>query len=138
MCHYLVCTSIYRPLSYSSFNPCRFVNSITIFLCICCLDLLRKTIRNGRNYTSWIINMLLSFYPLLNPGLGSRALFRSIQTQKERVQCSVYYSSPQSLIITFSSLLAQQLWGLLLKLDWLVHYIECSNVPTTYWNPQKG
>ena len=33
-------------------------------------------------------------------------------------QWAVYYASPQSLIITFSYLLAQQLWGLLLNFDW--------------------
>ena len=42
--------------------------------------------------------------------------------------------SPQSFIITFSFLLAQQLWGLFLNFDWLVHLVECPKVWTTTCN----
>ena len=37
---------------------------------------------------------------------------------------AVYYTSPQSSIITFSYSLALQLWGLLFNFDWL---IQCGN-----------
>ena len=43
----------------------------------------------------------------------------------------VYYTSPQSFMITFSYRLAQQLWGLLLNLDMFVCSVECPNVSTT-------
>ena len=44
--------------------------------------------------------------------------------QRKRGQWAVYYTSPQSFIITFSYLLAQQLWGLLLNYD----LVECPNI----------
>ena len=50
----------------------------------------------------------------------------------------VYYTSPQSLIISFSYSLAQQRWGLLLNFDWLPLYVQCPNVLTTNCNLQKG
>ena len=46
-------------------------------------------------------------------------------------------TSPQSLILTFSYLLAYQPWGLLLNFDWLVHLVDCPNVTTTICNLQK-
>ena len=42
-------------------------------------------------------------------------------TQGGRGHWAVYYASPQSFIIMFSYLLAQQLLGLLLNFNWLVH-----------------
>ena len=42
----------------------------------------------------------------------------------------VYYTSPQSIIITISNLLAQQRWGLLFNFDWFVLQIECPHVLT--------
>ena len=55
-----------------------------------------------------------------------------------RGQWAVYYTGPQSFMITFSYSLALQLWGLLLKFDWLVHQVECPNVSTTNYKLQKG
>ena len=39
--------------------------------------------------------------------------------QRGRGQWNVYYTSPQSFLITFSYSIAQQLWGLLLNFFWL-------------------
>ena len=39
---------------------------------------------------------------------------------------TVYYTSPQSFVITFCYSLAQQLWWVLLNFDWLANYIEGS------------
>ena len=50
---------------------------------------------------------------------------------------AVYYTSPQSLIITFSYSLAKQPWGFLLNFDWSVHLDECPNVSTTNNNLQN-
>ena len=47
---------------------------------------------------------------------------------------AVYYTGPQSLIITFSYSLAEQPLGLLLNFDWLVHLVEYPNVSTTNCN----
>ena len=41
---------------------------------------------------------------------------------------------PQSLIIMFSYLLAQQHWGLLFHFDRLVHLVECPNISTPNCN----
>ena len=49
---------------------------------------------------------------------------------------AVYYTSPQSLIITFSYSLIS--WGFLLNFDWLVHLVECPNVSTTNRNLKTG
>ena len=38
--------------------------------------------------------------------------FVCVYTQRGREQWTVYYTSPQNFIITFSYSLAQQLWGL--------------------------
>ena len=38
---------------------------------------------------------------------------------------NVYYTSPQNFIITYTNSFAQQLWGLSLNFDWLVHYVKC-------------
>ena len=51
-----------------------------------------------------------------------------IEEEGGRGQWALYYTSPQSLTITLD----------LVNLDWLVSYVECSNVPTTNWNLQKG
>ena len=51
--------------------------------------------------------------------------------QGVREHWAVYYTSPKSLIIMFSYLLALQLWGLLLNLiGWLSKH-ECPDVSTT-------
>ena len=66
-----------------------------------------------------------------------------LQTQKcyhsvtERGQWAVFHTSPQSFIVKFSYLLAQQLWGLLLNFDWLVYEVECPNVSTINCNLQN-
>ena len=39
--------------------------------------------------------------------------------QDGKGQWAIFYTSPQSFIITFSFSLAEQLWGLLLNFDWL-------------------
>ena len=54
---------------------------------------------------------------------------RIVIVQKGRGHLAVHYTSPQSLIIMFSYLLAQQL-----NLDWLV---ECTKVSTNNCNLQK-
>ena len=43
---------------------------------------------------------------------------KTVYTQEGRGHRAVYYTSPQSLLITFSFSLAQQIWGLLLNFDW--------------------
>ena len=63
--------------------------------------------------------------------------FLRIWNQGSRGQWAVYYTSPQSFILTFSYRLAQQIWGLLMNFDWLVHKAECPNVSTTNCNMLK-
>ena len=46
---------------------------------------------------------------------------------------AVYDTSPQTIVK-----LAQQLWGLLINFDWLVHEVECLNFSTTYYCLQGG
>ena len=50
--------------------------------------------------------------------------------QGGRGQWVVYYTSPQSFMIVFSYSIAQQLWGLLLKFDWLVGWFIKFSVKT--------
>ena len=58
--------------------------------------------------------------------------------QGGRGHWAVYYTSTQSLIITFSNSLALQPWGLWLNFDWLVGLVKCSKVSTTNCNLEKG
>ena len=51
----------------------------------------------------------------------------SIFHQGGRGHWAVYFTSPQSFIVTFSFSLAKQLWGFLLNFDWLVFEVECPN-----------
>ncbi len=51
-------------------------------------------------------------------------------TRRGRGHWAVYYPSPQSFIITFSYLLASQLWGRLFNFNRLVHWVECPHVST--------
>ena len=53
-------------------------------------------------------------------------------------QWAVYYTSPQSFILTFSYSLPLQNLGLLLHFDWLIHQGLCPNVSTTNCSLQKG
>ncbi len=51
-----------------------------------------------------------------------------IENQRERGHWAIYYTRPQSNILTFTYSLAQQLWGLLLNFDWLFHLVSVQTV----------
>ena len=65
-------------------------------------------------------------------------LARNTTCVSGRGHWAVYYTSPQSFIITFSYSLAYQPWGLLCNFEWMVLLVECPKVSTTNCNLQKG
>ena len=65
-------------------------------------------------------------------------MFVSVVNQGGMGHCAVYYTSPQRFVITFSCMLAQQLWGLSLDFNWLVNQVKCPNVSTTNYNLLGG
>ena len=79
-----------------------------------------------------------SFLDLWPLNMSSLKHYVCSSMQGGKGQWADYYTSPKSFIITFYYLLAQQLWWLLLKLDWLVQSVECPNVLNTDCNLQNG
>ena len=69
-------------------------------------------------------------FELYKVAKSSSCMEVNVYFQGERGHIAIYYASPQSYIMIFSFSLAQQLWGLLLNFDWLVHQVECTNVST--------
>ena len=62
---------------------------------------------------------VMTFDVTLFQTIGKVKFHRKLQVG--RGQWAVYNTIPQRFIITFSYSLAQQVWGLLLNFEWLVH-----------------
>ena len=59
--------------------------------------------------------------------------------QEGRGHWAVYYTSPQSFIITFFLFIGYTTLGTLSEsFDWLIHEVECLNVSITNFNLQRG
>ena len=69
------------------------------------------------------VDLHLGFYPVLTPPVLTDLNIKENAniSQEGRGQWAVYYTTPQSFKLTFSYLLAQQLWELDCSIDCLVH-----------------
>ena len=69
--------------------------------------------------------------------IENKGIIQSQESQKERGQLAVFYTSPKSFIITFFLFVGVTTFGTSVNFDCFVHKVECSNVLTTNFNLQK-
>ena len=58
--------------------------------------------------------------------------------QRESGQWAVYYISPQGFFLITFLYVGVTTLGTLMNFDWLVYYVECTNVLTNNFRLQKG
>ncbi len=69
--------------------------------------------------------------------MSLRILNFNSSSRKGRGQWTVYYTSPQSFILTFCHSVDQQLQGIQMNFDWLIYLVKCSNVSSNNCDQQK-